>query len=141
MSHPYHHSLSSVKKWGGVPTDYLPVHSWFDESKKYYGDFRHRALRHHTLGIFEAESVFGPTITNSDGKAIPTRSIGEQHVKEDCGFVPTLQDWLSCITAQPWMFKDVVKRDKKGLPTQDVMSQTVNNSHHDYNPYAEQDIP
>ncbi len=30
MSHPYHHSLSSVRKWGGSPFDYLPLHSWFD---------------------------------------------------------------------------------------------------------------
>ena len=22
MAHPYHHALSSVKKWGGVPEDY-----------------------------------------------------------------------------------------------------------------------
>jgi hypothetical protein len=30
MAHPYHHSLSSVWKWGGSPFDYLPLHSWFD---------------------------------------------------------------------------------------------------------------
>jgi hypothetical protein len=24
MAHPYHHSLSSVKKWGGVVADYQP---------------------------------------------------------------------------------------------------------------------
>jgi hypothetical protein len=27
MAHPYHHSLSSVRKWGGSPFDYLPLHS------------------------------------------------------------------------------------------------------------------
>lgn len=30
MAHPYHHALSSVKKWGGEVSDYLPLHSWFD---------------------------------------------------------------------------------------------------------------
>ena len=30
MAHPYHHALSSVKKWGGTVDDYLAVHSWFD---------------------------------------------------------------------------------------------------------------
>jgi hypothetical protein len=30
MAHPYHHSLSSVRKWGGSPFDYLPLHNWFD---------------------------------------------------------------------------------------------------------------
>jgi len=34
MAHPYHHSLSSVKKWGGGVADYQPIHDWFDESKK-----------------------------------------------------------------------------------------------------------
>ena len=52
MGHCYHHALSSVKKWGGTAEDYLPLHSWFDESKAITADFRHRALRHHAEGIF-----------------------------------------------------------------------------------------
>ena len=31
-------------------------------------DFRHRALRHHAQGVFEAERVFGTATVNSDGK-------------------------------------------------------------------------
>jgi hypothetical protein len=30
MPHPHHHSLSSVKRWGGVPDDYAAIHDWFD---------------------------------------------------------------------------------------------------------------
>jgi hypothetical protein len=30
MAHPYHHSLSSMRKWGGEVSDYLSLHSWFD---------------------------------------------------------------------------------------------------------------
>jgi hypothetical protein len=52
MAHPYHHSLSSTRKWGGSVFDYLPLHSWFDQSKAIAADFRHRALRHHAEGIF-----------------------------------------------------------------------------------------
>ena len=66
-------------------------------------DFRHRALRHHAEGIFWAEEVFGITLTNSDGKVIPVRWVGEQHVKEDLGWIPTLQDWLKHLRVQPWM--------------------------------------
>ena len=73
MAHPYHHALSSVKKWGGQAEDYLPIHNWFDASKAFLADFRHRALRHHAEGIFWVEEVFGVTITNSDGKAVPVR--------------------------------------------------------------------
>ena len=49
MAHPYHHALSSVKKWGGTVDDYLPHHEFFDASKLILADFRHRALRHHAL--------------------------------------------------------------------------------------------
>ena len=103
MAHPYHHALSSVKKWGGTVEDYLPVHSWFDGSKEITADFRHRALRHHAEGIFMAETIFGPTITLSTGRVIPTRWVGEQHVSEDLGFIPGFADWVRCIRPEPWM--------------------------------------
>lgn len=103
MATPYHHSISSVNRWGGSVDDYLPLHNWFDDSKRHHGDFRHRALRHHAQGIFELESVFGVTITNSDGRAVPVRLIGEQHVTEDLGFIPSVGHWLSAIRVQPWM--------------------------------------
>jgi hypothetical protein len=105
MATPYHHSLSSVKKWGGVVEDYLPIHDWFDASKEMMGDFRHRALRHHAQGIFEAERTFGHTITTSTGRVIPVRWVGEQHVTEDMGFIPSLSDWLIHIQPQEWMNK------------------------------------
>lgn len=107
MSHPYQHATSSAHKHGGKPEDYLALHDWFDASKEFLVDFRHRALRHHAQGIFEAERVFGSTLTNSDGKKIPTRFLGEQHVREDCGRIPSLADWLSTIRAQRWMFSAV----------------------------------
>jgi hypothetical protein len=40
------------EEMGGEVSDYLPLHSWFDQSKAIAGDFRHRALRHHAEGIF-----------------------------------------------------------------------------------------
>jgi hypothetical protein len=104
MSHPYHHSVSSVRKFGGMWQDYEKIHQWFDSSKESFPDFRHRALKHHAEGIFECERTFGTTITNSDGREVPVRLIGEQHVKEDCGGkIPTLADWFSRIAPQRWM--------------------------------------
>lgn len=117
MSHPYHHAVSSSRKHGGVPEDYLPLHDWFDASKEFLSDFRHRALRHHAQGIFEAERVFGPTITNSLGKPIPTRILGEQHVREDCGRIPTLADWLGAIKGETWMFRAVKLEEPTTLTT------------------------
>ena len=104
MAHPLVHAESSAKKFGGKPDDYLAIHNWFDESKAYFADFRHRALRHHAEGIFLAEGLFGVTIVNSDGKRIPVRYVGEQHVREDLGRIPTAQDWLSQIKPQRWMY-------------------------------------
>jgi len=103
MGHCYHHALSSVRKWGGVAEDYLPLHQWFDESKAITADFRHRALRHHAEGVFMLERFFGPTITISTGRVVPVRLIGEQHVIEDLGFIPSFADWVRCIRPQPWM--------------------------------------
>lgn len=103
MAHPYHHAISSARKYGGAPEDYQAIHDWFDASKSHVADFRHRALRHHSEGIFAAEKEFGVTITNSDGRVVPVRYIGEQHVKEDLGKIPTLADWLLNIQPQGWM--------------------------------------
>jgi hypothetical protein len=35
---------------------------------------------------------------------VPVRYVGEQHVKEDLGRIPTAQDWLLQITPQRWMY-------------------------------------
>lgn len=108
MSHPLHHAISSQKRYGGKPADYIDLHRWFDLSKAYLSTPQHRALRHHAAGIFEAESVFGVALTNSDGREVPVRFLGEQHVREDCRRIPTLADWLSKIPLEPWMANGVI---------------------------------
>ncbi len=108
MADPLHHSISSVKKWGGVAEDYYDIHQWFDESKWHFGDFRHRALRHHTQGIAECVEKFGPSveITTSVGfRLVPVRWVAEQHVREDIGHIPSLGDWLANIRPAEWMNK------------------------------------
>ena len=97
MAHPYHHGLASVKKWGGEVSDYIQLHSWFDQSKSIAGDFRHRALRHHAEGIFMLETLYGQTLTLSTGRVIPTRWVGEQHVQQNLGFIPSFADWMRAI--------------------------------------------
>ncbi|HEX5481710.1 MAG TPA: hypothetical protein VFZ08_03690 [Terriglobia bacterium] len=104
MAHPIRHAESSARKFGGKAEDYLAVHSWFDESKAFFPDFRHRALRHHSQGIFMAERLFGASLVNSDGRVVAVRYLGEQHVREDLGRIPTLQDWLVNLKPAPWMY-------------------------------------
>lgn len=103
MAHPYHHALSSVRQWGGTAEDYLALHAWFDESKSILADYRHRALRHHAEGIFMLERLHGPTITLSTRRIIPTRWVGEQHVREDLGRIPSFADWARAIRPEAWM--------------------------------------
>ena len=105
MSHPYHHAISSAKKHGGIWEDYIQIHSWFDETKSAYPDMRHRSLRHQSEGIFWCEEKFGVVITNSDGKNVPVRAIGEQHILEDIGFIPTIKDYLDNMNTVGWMYK------------------------------------
>lgn len=104
MAHPVEHARRSARKFGGKAEDYLGIHCWFDESKSLLADFRHRALRHHTEGIFLAERLFGVTVRNVDGVDVPVRYIGEQHVCEDLGRIPTAQDWLARINPERWMY-------------------------------------
>jgi len=117
MAHPYHHAISSVKKWGGKPEDYQAIHDWFDESKSHIADIRHRALRHHSEGIFMAEKIFGTTIKISTGRKIPVRFIGEQHVIEDFGFIPTVSDFLKNIKVESWMIGNRKFKPPESLET------------------------
>lgn len=104
MSHPLKHAESSARLFGGKAEDYEKIHDWFDATKETFADYRHRALRHHSQGIFEAERFFGVTIKNSSGTLVPVRYIGEQHVKEDCGGrIPSVSDWLRNIRPEGWM--------------------------------------
>lgn len=106
MAKPYVHALRSVRRWGGVPEDYLPIHDLLDASKAALADNRHRALTHNAwfLSVI-LERIFGPTLTNADGRVVSVRDVGEQHVLEDFGgrYIPTAQDFLAAIPHEAWM--------------------------------------
>ncbi|KQM51193.1 hypothetical protein ASE69_07710 [Sphingomonas sp. Leaf208] len=113
MAHPYHHALSSVRRFGGAVEDYQPIHDWFDGSKAFHAGAAHRALRHHAEGIWAAQHEFGVTVTTADGKKVPVRLIGEQHVIEDLGFIPSLSDWLKHLSIEPWMHRSARKLSRE----------------------------
>lgn len=108
---PYHHALSSVARYGGTVEEYIEIHEWFDYSKRSWADPRHRALRHHSEGIFDCQDKFGHAIKTSAG-TVPVRYIGEDHVREDLGFIPTMKDWFEKIEMQKWMLM-TMQPDKK----------------------------
>ena len=47
--------------------------------------------------------VFGPTISLSTVRVIPTGWVGEQHVQQDLGFIPSFADRMRAIRPLPWM--------------------------------------
>lgn len=108
----YRHAMSSARKWGGAPEDYLPVHDFIDSSKQTLGDIRHRALYHHTLGVWLCQRIFGATIVIDKSPPggpvartirVPVREVAERHILEDLGFIPTPQDWLKDTPVKTWM--------------------------------------
>jgi len=108
------HAQSCARKWGGTPEDYLPIHTFIDSSKQVLGDARHRAMYHHTLGCFLAESIFGKTITvaKKGGEGtheVPVRLIAERHIIEDLGWLPSPADYLKDMPLKQWMSGSVRK--------------------------------
>ena len=51
------------------------------------------------------EAIFGETLVNADGRVVPVRLVGEQHVREDLGSIPSFADWARLITPQAWMLR------------------------------------
>lgn len=98
----YYHARSAARKWGGTPEDYIIIEEFIDSSKKIIGDVRHRALYHHTAGVWLAQEIFGRIITIGH-KQVPVRLIAEQHVIEDLGWLPSPVDYISGMAIRPWM--------------------------------------
>lgn len=100
---PHLHANISAKQHGGKPEDYMAIHEFIDHSKAAVADVRHRAMLHSAWGIYVVSQVFGNLITNSDGKTVSVRDIAEEHVIQDLGFIPTMEDWLKTMPIEPWM--------------------------------------
>lgn len=114
MSHPFIHAQNSARIFGGDAADYQHIHNWFDETKAWCPDWRHRAIRHHEEGILECMSIFGETLTNSAGQTISMLRIGQQHLIEDLGFLATARDWMEHFDAFSWeAFKEAKTRNRK----------------------------
>lgn len=110
--HPWDHARSSVNLFGGKPSDYIGLHSWFDATKSQIAHFTHRALRHHAEGVEEAIARFGPIIEREGRPAIATREIAHQHIMEDCRRIPSAAEWLEYMRPPEWLPREVPKAEK-----------------------------
>lgn len=124
----YYHAASSASKWGGEAEDYIEIHNFIDQSKMSEPSVRHRAILHHSLGVFITQQCFGSYIVNSNGRKVPVKEIAERHIIEDLGFLPSAQDWLKTISlkAVPWAGGGVNAIVRSGQPISHNILDRVN---------------
>lgn len=100
---PFLHAKISAKTHGGQPSDYQDIHDFIDSTKIAVPDMRHRAVLHSAWGCYLVERIFGVTRVNSAGKIYSPRDVAEEHIQQDLGFIPTLEDWLKEMPLKGWM--------------------------------------
>jgi hypothetical protein len=100
---PHIHSKNSAKKYGGRADDYQSIHDTIDSSKSAHASMKHRLVFHSAFGIYIVERIHGTLITNSDGARVSVRDVAEDHVLEDLGTIPSLDDWLDGLPLEQWM--------------------------------------
>ena len=109
----YLHAKVHVKKYGGIPEDYVDIDDFIDSSKQAVADVRHRAILHSAFGCFIVEQVFGRTRINSAGREYSPRDIAEDHIVQDLGFIPTMEHYLKNMQIQPWMSGTLKRNSRK----------------------------
>jgi hypothetical protein len=78
---------------------------------------RHRAILHNSLGIYLAQQVFGEVRTNSAGREYSVRDIGEDHVLEDLGTIPSMASIIECIDTKHLKWLGGLPKNKRTLVT------------------------
>jgi len=93
---------SSARRFGGTADTYLPLHRWLLATADWNAGPAHFLFRHHAFGLFEAERRFGPALAGHDA-AVPTRVIGERHIRTVLGRIPAASDLLRRLRGEHWM--------------------------------------
>jgi hypothetical protein len=129
VAKPWTHAVSSAKKYGGTPNCYLKLHETMDSVKAHFPSNFGRCVFHSSYGAYVLiPMIFGPTITNCNGRQISSSQLAEDHILEDFKgkFIPTIQDWFDGCELKPWMcngiansippsYENMKKKDKSRL--------------------------
>ena len=94
------HCQISVKRWGGVESDYLEIHNFIDHTKNLCADARHRILHTHWAVNNIVIPIFGHSLVNPEGKRVDVKDMCERdHLLVDYQnkFIPTLSDFVEAI--------------------------------------------
>ncbi len=103
---PMIHSENSTRRYGGVPSDYIDIHTLMDSTKNCVSDNRHRIFSHNSwFSTTIIPLIFGERRQNSDGKWYNTKDVAEYHILEDfrMRFIPTPQDYLEHMEHADWI--------------------------------------
>jgi hypothetical protein len=106
---PFIHAQITKHKYGGKVEDYIAIHNFIDSPKIAYPNIKHRAILHNSFGCYLVEQIFGITLVNSDNRTVSTRDIAEQHIIDDLGYIPTVEDWLENLEIKDWMSAPVTR--------------------------------
>ncbi len=98
-------SAVSAQRFGGEPRHYRALHDWFLATQSWCIGAEHLLFRHHSFGIFEAETRFGPALDIGSERRVPTRVVAERHVQTVLGRVPAAVDALRRIKGARWMLQ------------------------------------
>lgn len=130
MAAPMIHAVSSSKRFGGIPDDYIDIHSLMDSTKGSFPDNRHRAITHNSwFSQTIIPRIFGHQRVNSDGRTYNTKDIAEQHILEDYAnkFIPSIQDYLENMTLESWMNngRGELPNSRKKIPLREERSMEI----------------
>ena len=98
-------AAASARRFGGQPGHYRALQDWFLATHSWCVGAEHLLFRHHSFGIFEAETRFGPALDIGSERRVPTRVVAERHVQTVLGRVPAAVDALRRIKGARWMLQ------------------------------------
>lgn len=130
MAAPRIHSISSSKRYGGIPEDYDDIHILMDSTKASFPDNRHRTITHNSwFSQTIIPKIFGHQRINSSGRTYNTKDIAEQHILEDYRnkFIPSIQDYLENMTLESWMNNGMGEspNSRKAIPLREERSSVI----------------
>ena len=91
---PLRHCRIAAARYGGVWSDYIVAHTFFDRTKAAFTAHGHRMFLHSDWAVAIAPGILGETLRNSDGVVLPMTQIASDHMVEDVGRVPGVSEWL-----------------------------------------------
>lgn len=94
----------SAELHGGTWNDYEAIHAFLDWPRDYLPDGRYRRILHNGWGVaLTVEAIGARWLRPSDGLPVAVRQIAEEHLRQECAGIPTLESCLDGLSIERWM--------------------------------------